>query len=256
MARPSSGPAGALRRALVVVALARFGDGLQGVRRRVHFINLTNGIEVLSEPAFAGGLRGNVNFVRIQSSRCEANDFYGVLGDLDHNLLFHLATGAECVVYDYGSRGTAWPGTDVDVKIPRAIWWGLEWIRYALRKTWKLDDDPNPPTLRGYNVKQLFDEKLARLPKPLYKKLKYYRKFAPTAVDLVGAYGVVGTTLDGKDDVYASIVDGWVADAGAADADDDNDDDALPASFRLYRAADYAGVGRGACAKKGPAEAS
>ena len=58
-------------------------------KRRVNFINLTNGIEAL--PA----LDHATNVCRIQSSRCEANDFYGVLQDLDHNLLFHLATGAE-----------------------------------------------------------------------------------------------------------------------------------------------------------------
>ena len=211
-------------------------------KRRAHFINLTNGIEALDK--LPPDLQNNVNFVRIQSSKCEANDFYGILQDVDHNLLFHLATGAECVVYDFGSRGSQWPGAE-DQKVPRAIWWGLEWIRYALTRAWKLPDGGAPPTLRGYNVRSLFDEKLGRLPKPLYKKLRYYRKFAPETVDLRGAYGVGGTQFDGKDDVYAGMVDAWAAERAGADAGND-----LPDGFRIYRATDYAGVGRGACAKK------
>ena len=228
----------------LVVAVTRSGSSLQPAsKRRAHFINLTNGIEALDK--LPPDLQNNVNFVRIQSSKCEANDFYGILQDVDHNLLFHLATGAECVVYDFGSRGSQWPGAE-DQKVPRAIWWGLEWIRYALTRTWKLPDGGAPPTLRGYNVRSLFDEKLGRLPKPLYKKLKYYRKFAPETVDLRGAYGVAGTQFDGKDDVYAGMVDAWAAERAGADAGND-----LPDGFRIYRATDYAGVGRGACAKKG-----
>ena len=50
--------------------------------------------------------------VRIQSSHCEAQDFYGVLQNLDHNLLMHLALGYECRVYDFGSRGNYWEFDD------------------------------------------------------------------------------------------------------------------------------------------------
>ena len=204
-------------------------------KRRINFINLTNGIEAL--PA----LDHSTQVCRIQSSRCEANDFYGVLQDLDHNLLFHLATGAECRIYDYGSRGTRWPG-EVEQKIPRAIWWGLVWVRYALEEVWKIPHT-DTPTLRGYNVETLFREKLGRLPKPIYKKLKYYRKFSPSQVDLVGCYLVEGTVNDGRDDVYAEIVEEWLAGATSAD-------EALPEGFNMYRAADWAGVGRGSCAPR------
>ena len=204
-------------------------------RRRINFINLTNGIEALPVLDHA------TNICRIQSSRCEANDFYGVLQDLDHNLLFHLATGAECRIYDYGSRGTRWPG-ETEQKIPRAIWWGLVWVRYALEEVWKIPHT-DTPTLRGYNVETLFREKLGRLPKPIYKKLKYYRKFSPSQVDLVGCYFVDGTQNDGRDDVYADIVQEWLAGAPSAS-------EALPPGFNMYRAADWAGVGRGSCAPR------
>ena len=78
------------RRVIIAALLATTAAPLAPpTKRRLNFINLTNGIEAL--PA----LDHSTQVCRIQSSRCEANDFYGVLQDLDHNLLFHLATGAE-----------------------------------------------------------------------------------------------------------------------------------------------------------------
>ena len=71
--------------------------------------------------------------------------------------------------------------------------------------------------------------------KPIYKKLKYYRKFSPSQVDLVGCYFVDGTVNDGRDDVYAEIVEEWLAGAPSAP-------EALQEGFNMYRAADWAGV--------------
>ena len=113
-------------------------------------------------------------------------------------------------VYDYGSRGNYWevpdaqtptsellyvpsacadgpslnaptlaaPCPDHSVCLQRAgaLWWGLEWSRYALHELWRLDAQP-PPLLRGYNVQDLFSERLNRLPKALHKRLKYYRSY-------------------------------------------------------------------------------
>ena len=240
-----------MQRAVLAAAALAPAFGLAAPKRRCHFINLTNGLEALPVVGDA-----DVNFVRIQSSKCEANDFYGLLADLDHNLLFRLATGHECVILDYGSRGSSWKGEADGTKIPRAIWWGLEWIRYALQRKWRVDAaGAAPPTLRGYNVERLFDEKLARLPKAVSKKLRYYRKFGPAAVDLVGAYRPGGTPLDGRDDAYARFASDWVAGRGADGGGGDDGDDARaapPPGFRFYRAADYAGVGRGACARTPP----
>mmetsp|Transcript_31373 Transcript_31373/g.43675 ORF Transcript_31373/g.43675 Transcript_31373/m.43675 type:complete len:156 (-) Transcript_31373:752-1219(-) len=58
-----------------------------------YFINLTDGIEVLHELPNLGIPRNEINFVRIMSSHCEANDYEGVLLGLDHNLMIHLALG-------------------------------------------------------------------------------------------------------------------------------------------------------------------
>jgi len=77
-----------------------------------HFINLSNGAEAL--PLLAGLPAEHVSFCRIQSSHCEAQDFNGVLSNLDHNLLMHLALGFECRVYDFGSRGNYWTVNEED----------------------------------------------------------------------------------------------------------------------------------------------
>ena len=73
-------------------------------------------------------------------------------------------------------------------------------------------------------------------------------------VRLVGAYGVRGTELDGRDDVYAATVDAWLAALPADTAALPAEPAALPEGFLLYRSADWAGVGRGACAPAGGAE--
>lgn len=200
------------------------------VSRVRHFINLTNGVEALPS------LPADVSFVRIQSSHCEANAFYPVLENLDHNLLFHLATGSTCLVYDFGSRDCKWPEAP-GTKIPRALWWGLEWSRYALERLWHLET--SEPLLRGYAAKTMFDTKLGRLPKPLYRRLKYYRKFNPEKVDLRGIYLPGGTLHDGDDEFYAKVVDEWCA--GQVE-----EDVILPAGFKEYRSSDYKTVGRGA----------
>lgn len=188
-----------------------------------------------------------MNFVRIQSSHCEANAFYKVLESLDNNLLFHLATGARCVVYDLGSRSTRWPQLDGDGtsshKIPRALWWGLEWSRYALSRLWRVDTH-DTPLLRGNTAVALFDEKYSRIPKSLYKRLKYFRKFEPEVVDLRGVYRVHGTVHDGDDTAYARMAQGWIEQLPVAEPTEKL---CLPPHFVEYRASNYAGIGRGKC---------
>ena len=171
-----------------------------------HYINLSNGLEALKLLEESGVPASQLRFMRLQSSHCEAQDFNGILQSLDSNLLMHLALGFECRIYDYGSRGNYWEGPDgqpVLRYVPRAMWWGLEWSRFALTKIWHLEGSAAsaPPLLRGYNVQSLFDEQLHKIPKPLWKKLKYYRShLAPglSEVQLRGYYA--STELDGNKD--------------------------------------------------------
>ena len=194
-----------------------------------HFINLSNGCEALELLANAKVDPSSVSFCRIQSSHCEAQDFNGILSNLDHNLLMHLALGFECRLYDFGSRGNFWEADGaegaaeeavVQKYVPRALWWGLEWSRYALNHLWHLEDaDAAPPLLRGYNVENLFRPKLNEIPKPLHKKLKYYRSYvAPglTSLRLKGYF--TGTELDGDKEAYRAFLLDHVERATAASA--------------------------------------
>jgi hypothetical protein len=197
-----------------------------------HFINLSNGAEALPLLEAAGVPSEQVSFIRVQSSHCEAQDYYGLLHNLDHNLLMHLALGFDCRVYDFGSRGNYWevpaggadeagrvdgadtPSAELQY-VPRALWWGLEWSRYALNSLWRLET--STPLLRGYNVADLFDTKLRVLPKPLYKRLKYYRSYlAPGLQELRLSGYYAQTTHDGKKEVYRAFL-GSHADRAAAE---------------------------------------
>jgi len=238
-----------------------------------HFVNLSNGAEALPLLAAAGLPAEQVQFCRIQSSHCEAQDFYGVLSNLDHNLLMHLALGFECRVYDFGSRGNFWQTADrtgtEQLWVPRALWWGCEWSRYALETLWHLESatteggggadgdeaPPHPgvgmlrnnrvrdPLLRGYNVRKLFDDKLRVIPKPLWKKLKYYRAhLAPglSEVRLRGYYA--GTELDGKKDAYRGFLHGHAAES-AARAQESPDPASFDTPLRWYDAQTMLRVG-------------
>lgn len=198
-----------------------------------HFINLSNGAEALPLLEAAKLPAEHISFCRIQSSHCEAQDFNGVLSNLDHNLLMHLALGFDCCVYDFGSRGNYWAvnsgGADVELDaadenaglleeplepraelqyVPRAVWWGMEWSRYALNTIWHLE--VRPPLLRGYNVQTLFDAQIRAIPKPLWKRLKYYRAYTAPSLREINLRGFYAQTeLDGNKEAYREFMLGY-----------------------------------------------
>lgn len=202
------------------------GEPVARQRRVWHMINLTNGLELLKELLERGHSAEALHFCRLQSSHCEARDFEAVLRELDHNMLLRLAVGDAVVIHDCGSRGLVWPspmelqvanapattGFDEELTgtVPRAVWWGLEWVRYVLRDIWHLEGEEasSEVWLRGCRVTDLFRKKAHRLPKSLRKRLRYYRGIAAAAgtkdVLLYGASR--GTDLDGKKDVYYSML--------------------------------------------------
>ena len=189
-----------------------------------HFINLSNGAEALGLLDEAGIKSDAVHFCRLQSSHCEAQDFNGVLQSLDADLLMHLALGFECRVYDFGSRGNYWEGPDGEPvlrHVPRAMWWGLEWSRYALTRLWHLEGEAaaEPPLLRGYNVAALFEQQMRQIPKPLWKRLKYYRSHLAPGLDEVHLRGYYASTeLDGNKEAYRTFLREYAERAGADSA--------------------------------------
>ena len=177
-----------------------------------HFINLKNGVEAI--PTLRAVGIDDYAFVRIQSTLCEAGDMEKMMLELDANLLVSLALGYSCVVYDFGSR-------DKKRGVPRALWYGLEFARFALNRYWFDGDDTAVtdrcvPVLRGKRVDDDFRRKLSSLSKSAKKRIKYYRKFVPPevratypGVRLVGAYAV--TAKDDDEGFYAETLRGWCA---------------------------------------------
>ena len=194
---------------LIKLLLALLSTQAAQPRRAVkRFINLTNGIEVLPLLLNEGLSLEDVSFLRIQSTHCEHANHYGILENLDHNFLMHVALGNVCLIYDYGSRGTgALMGEDDHRSgIPRSYWWGLEWIRHSLSSIWHLPEEKQDQRfIRGHNSKALFDEKVDAMPSALRRRLKYYRPYCLTSqLYILPLYSK--TTEDGEKKFYFDLV--------------------------------------------------
>ncbi|KAL3909453.1 MAG: hypothetical protein SGPRY_009423, partial [Prymnesium sp.] len=114
-----------------------------------------------------------------------------------------LALGFRCRVYDYGSRKKRWGGEGQQLFVPSALWWGLEVVSYALTRLWKLQPR-KVPWLHGHDGQAFVDAALTRLPKPLIRKLKYYRAFLATSeLRIEGVFAP--TSIDGRRDVHARL---------------------------------------------------
>ncbi|MFL1672138.1 hypothetical protein [Paenibacillus dendritiformis] len=155
--------------------------------RTKHFVNLTNGIEVIPK------LDGEYSFIRIQSTACEQKRWDFILQDLDYTFLMSLALGHKCIVYDYGANKPT----------PRAIHQGLEFVRYVLSRRWF--GEILTPFVRGHNVSQYFNGVYRSLSDQTLKKLDYFRKFLRT--DQLNLEIITGSTSrDGDYDYYRDIL--------------------------------------------------
>ena len=144
-----------------------------------------------------------------------------VIGELDANFLLAAALGYSCVVYDYGSR-------DKKRGAPRALWYGLEFVRYALNVEWFGAAD-RVPVLRGKNVSRDFSKKIRSFSKSAKKKLRYYRKFLTDDVKKHGCVRLVGvytfTTHDDDETFYATLLRSACAPRATEASNKERDDD-------------------------------
>lgn len=125
-----------------------------------HFINLTNGIEAIKEYNLV-----DYRFIRIQSTACEQKRFENVLMEISDDFLMLVALGHTCIVYDYSNKR----------EVPRAIWQGLEWIKFVLMKIWF--DITYVPEGRGNNCSNYFEDIYDRLGDRAKKRIRYFKKF-------------------------------------------------------------------------------
>ena len=208
------------------LAAAQHADADATRRRRPndnncrHFVNLKNGIEAI--PTLKRELQiVDYDFVRIQSSLLEAGNVEKMILELDAALLAQLALGRSCFVWDYGSRDVVKGKGN-----PRALWYGVEFVRFALRREWFPDGvgaTAPPPVLRGKQVEKDWTYKLSMLSRGAKRKIRYYKQFIPEGVCDVRLIGVYRpTTHDDDVEFYRSTLfreeEIW------------NDDDATPTS--------------------------
>mmetsp|Transcript_5119 Transcript_5119/g.5253 ORF Transcript_5119/g.5253 Transcript_5119/m.5253 type:complete len:325 (-) Transcript_5119:61-1035(-) len=228
-------------------------DGLSTTKAVRYFINLTNGIEAVSMLLKQGVPMEHINYFRLQSTHCEMRNYEGILENLDYNLLMHLALGYVCVVYDYGSRGNSM-GDDEREGIPRAFWWGTEWIRYVLDNLWHLEDEGKEVYMvRGYNSKKIFENQMKLLPKSLKRRIKYFRTYLKT--NKIHLYPVYSKTdKDGEREYYAALLLEQahkessdlkvLEDMSRDDVDDFIKNKILSDDMSLYKSTDFEGFGR------------
>lgn len=128
------------------------------------YLNLTNGIEFLSEENF----KENYKFVRIQSCSCERHLWNKILLDLDYNFLIDVALGYRVVVCDASPHKV----------FSRALYQGVEFINYALNRI--LLNKEIKCFVKDMDVTKYFREQFKNLDKKTIKKIKYIRKFLNT----------------------------------------------------------------------------
>lgn len=173
--------------------------------KTVCYINLTNGLEYWPDIPDA-------RIMYMKSTHYERHELESVLLNLSDDLLFNLAIGNRCVIYDCGMYSD----------IPRTVWEGIPWIRYALSRAW-FDREIDSPVTRGSggprdrngkkrggvgrtkDLKIFFRNRYNKVDKRVLKRLEYFRKFLLT--DAIRLESVSkNTTHDGDNAFYLRIV--------------------------------------------------
>lgn len=153
---------------------------------KIHFINLTNGIEPMVLQCLSP-----VAFIRVQSTTCEQKQWDRLLMDLDNNFLMHLALGFDCHVWD-GS---------VHSRPARAMRQGMELVRFLVDSIW-FDVEYIAPQGQSNYFKSL------DLTTPVWNKLRYFRRFVAGDEVRLTTHSIV-TVHDGDYDYYAQAVKEW-----------------------------------------------
>lgn len=161
-----------------------------------HFVNLTNGIEAIPKLQ-----KEYINFIRIQSTTLERNNWYKFFIDLDHNLLMWLALGAECRIYDFGTNRP----------VPKTIYQGIPILEYCLNKYWfNYEADTvmigrKPTNQKEYVEREIYQkyflyhgERLLDAKIQLSTKFKYYRK-ALSNIQRINIVGISAPTSHDSD---------------------------------------------------------
>jgi len=123
-----------------------------------YYYNLTNGLHFNNRNKPFG-------FIRIQSTACEQKRWDFIIQDLDNDFLYNLAIGNICIVYDLSEKK----------KETRALYQGLEWIKYVLY--WRWFGRYYIPKVRECDCSKYFLGCYMALEDRTKKKIDYFKKF-------------------------------------------------------------------------------
>ena len=168
------------------------------------WVNLTAGVEVL--PAMEPDLLPSLHFTRIRSTHCERAEWDALIRDLDNSLLFQLARGFRVVLVDCGSAR--------DDGCSRALWQGLEFVRFVLSRRWldhSTDACADGVNIHGADMTRHFASAEHNLSEVAKRKVDYYKKFAGPAREHGGGVRLHGLACpshhDGDDGFYIRALD-------------------------------------------------
>lgn len=128
----------------------------------MNYINLASGLEYLD-------ILHDVKFIRVQSTLCEQKQWSRIIEDLDYDFLINLAQGEKIYVYD----------TSRNKKVSRALFQGLEFVRYAINRRW-FGNTEVKAYVKSNDVTEYFAQEYAMLSERAKKKLDYIKKFLNT----------------------------------------------------------------------------
>lgn len=159
-----------------------------------HYINLTNGIEAIAQYNLP-----HYSFIRIQSTACEQHLWDKLILDLDYDFLMNVALGNDCIIYDYGTRKP----------VPRAIYQGIEFIKFVLNKFWYGVSDEvfitrSRNSAHKVNVTDYFNKAYSSLAEQTKTKLKYFQSFLGGKINIRCITS--STTHDNNKEFYAQIL--------------------------------------------------
>lgn len=163
------------------------------------YVNLTTGLEYFDHPAFGLDFNDVTGFTRLQSTALEQVRYDEFITQVPDDMIFRLALGQECWVYDAGSRSPN--------GVSHVIWQGLPFIKYVLWRTWFPHTPlPEKPVVHQMNVSGFFELQYEALSPRNYKRLAYPRRrgFDPRRPRLHGA--PLRAEHDGDPGYYGGVV--------------------------------------------------
>lgn len=159
-------------------------------KKSIIYLNLTNGIEALS----VFNVR-EFRVIRIQSTWCEQKLWSKIIEDIDYDFLMNLALGNPCIIYDFGAKKLT----------SRAVYQGVEFVRFFLSKRWFPGSDAYTPNVRGHNCTKYFEQEYKKVSDRAKNKVDYFRDFLfCDDIDLIAMSGI--TEHDGDRKWYANLV--------------------------------------------------